>query len=569
VTLQLHEVNVMLNFLRKPIPAALALTMMAGSANAAVLLSNELDGHWWNPDQGGRGVLIDFIPTDVGRGVMFAALYTYDAGGNPEWLIVQSDPVADNQTTIAAQIGRSVGGRFGADHNPAAVATTAIGSATFTVNGCNSITLQLAPNANSGFPAATYELSPFLGNGGECQPIVTQCPAGTTADGPDCALPGSIAGTLNLPAGKKYLINGAVFVESGGVLNISPGVVLEGGDTAVPDFLAVKAGGKIFANGTRSQPITFTGPEPVPGSWAGVVLNGFSNCNESTQSLGCSFEAIPELVFGGNNVNDSSGSMRYVRILWAGEVIRDDEELNSLTMNGVGAGTTLEYIQVHGGLDDGFEWFGGTVNGRYLVATQVGDDGFDCDDGFQGKVQYGLMWQGSENGDQGGDSNGLECDNDQGSPNVLPRTKPTFSNITYVGSANGNEGMRIRRGSGGIHHNVLVTGFTDHCVNIDDAATAALFGTDLVIRNSFIGTCGAGALEDANGVNTSELWNAAGTNNRIGNPMLDGFMPMPGSPVLTGGQAPNDPFFTPTNYVGAFDGQNDWTAGWIYNPGAQ
>lgn len=559
----------MLNYLRRPLPAALALAMMAGSANAAVLLSNELDGHWWNPAEGGRGVLVDWVPTDVGTGVMFAALYVYDAAGNPEWLIVQSGPVADNQSVIPAQIGRSVGGRTGPDHNPGSVVTTPIGNASFTVNGCTSITLQLTPNAGSGFPAATYELSPFGGNGGECQTLVNQCPTGTTAQGNDCALPSSITGTLSLPAGKKYLINGSVFVEDGGVLNIAPGVVLQGGGTPVPDFLAVKAGGKIFANGTRSQPITFTGPEPVPGSWAGVVLNGFSNCNESTQVLGCSFEAIPELRFGGNDPDDSSGSLRYVRILWAGEVIRDDEELNSLTMNGVGAGTTIEYVQVHGGLDDGFEWFGGTVNGRYLVASQVGDDGFDCDDGFQGKVQFGLMWQGSENGDQGSDSNGLECDNDRDAPNAQPRTRPVFSNISYIGSANGNEGMRIRRGSGGIHHNILVTDFADHCINIDDAATAALYGTDLVIRNSFIGNCGAGRLEDAGGVSTSDLWNLAGANNRIGDPMLDGFMPMPGSPLLTGGQVPNDPFFVPVSYVGAFDGVTDWTAGWIYNPGAQ
>lgn len=555
----------MLNFLRKPLPAALGLSLFAGSANAAVLLSDELDGHWWNPAQSGRGVLVDFIPTDVGQGVLFAALYVFDNEGNPEWLTVQTNPAANTSSTIEGGIFRTTGGSFGDDHDPAATELTQIGTATYTINSCTSITLALEPDAQSGFEATTYELQPFSG-GGSCQTIVTQCPAGTTAQGNDCALPASIPGTLSLPAGKKYLINGQVTVEDGGVLNIAPGVVLQGGATSVPDFLAVKAGGKIFAEGTRNQPITFTGPEAVPGSWAGLVLNGKSNCNESDQELGCAFEAIPELTFGGNDVDDNSGVLRYVRILWAGQVIRDNEELNGLTLNGVGAGTTIEYVQVHGGLDDAFEWFGGTVNARYLMASQVGDDAFDCDDGFQGNVQFGLVWQGSQNGDQGGDSNGMECDNDAGTPDIEPRTMPIFSNISYIGSPNGNEGMRIRRGAGGIHHNVMVTGFADSCINIDDDATAALFGTDLVINHSYVGTCDGGQFEDANGINTSDLWDM-GTGNRTGDPMLNGWMPTEGSPLLEGGQAPEGEFFMDADYVGAF-GADDWTAGWIVDPGA-
>lgn len=550
----------MFRFLRRPMPAALCLGLLATSASAQVLLSNELDGHWWNPDQSGRGALVDYIPAGEGQGVFFMALYTFDSAGAPIWVTVQSGPVSNTTSVISAQIGRTEGGRFGDSHDPAAVSIEAIGDATITVNSCTSITLDLLPDSGAGLPATTYQLQPFDGIGGECEAVVQQCPAGTTAQGDDCALPNAITGTLTLPAGKKYIINGAVFVEDGGVLNIAPGVTLEGGATPVPDFLAVKAGGKIFAEGTRSQPITFTGPEPVPGSWAGVVLNGYSNCNESTEELGCAFEAIPELRFGGNDPDDNSGVLRYVRILWAGEVIRDNEELNSLTLNGVGAGTTIEYVQVHGGLDDGFEWFGGTVNGRYLVASQVGDDAFDCDDGYQGKLQFALNWQGSENGDQGGDSNGIECDNDQGSPNAQPRTIPVFSNLTLIGSPLGNEGARIRRGSGGIHHNMVITDFADHCLNIPDDATAALIGTELQINNSFIGSCGAGELE---GTAAANLWNS-GTDNRIGDPMLDGFMPLPGSPLLTGGQVPDDDFFEQVEYIGAFDGSEDWTAGWIF-----
>lgn len=557
----------MLNFIRKPLPAALCLGLAATSAHAEILLNNEIDGHWWNPGQAGRGVLVDFIETGAGEGVFFGAVYSFDADGNPVWVTIQSNPVSNTTNVIPAQIGRTVGGSFGDDHDPGATQISAIGTATVTVNSCTSITLEMTPDGGSGLPATTYELEPFTGNGGECTIVDVECPEGTTAQGDDCALPNSIANELTLTAGKKYIINGSVFVEDGGVLNIDPGVTVQGGTgTGVPNFLAVKAGGQIFAEGTRNQPITFTGPEAVPGSWAGLVLNGTSLCNESEEELGCAFEAIPELTFGGNNLDDNSGVLRYVRILWAGQVIRDDEELNGLTMNGVGAGTTIEHVQVHGGLDDAFEWFGGTVNARYLVASQVGDDAFDCDDGFQGNVQFGLVWQGSENGDQGGDSNGMECDNDSGTPNLEPRTMPTFSNISYIGSPNGNEGMRLRRGTGGIHHNVLVTGFADFCINVDNDETAALFGTDLVINNSFVGTCGGGQFEDADGINTSDLWNG-GTGNRSGDPMLNAWMPAEGSPLLEGGQAPEGDFFMDADYVGAF-GADDWTAGWIVDPGA-
>lgn len=553
----------MLSFLRKPLPTALCLGLMASSASAQVLLSDELDGHWWNPAQAGRGVLVDYLPAgaDAGspEGVLFLAIYSFDADGNPAWLTVQSEQISNTLNVIPAQIGLTEGGSFGDAYSGNATISP-IGTATVTVNSCSSLTVALSPDADSGFPAATYELEPLSGAGGHCEPIVTSCPAGTTAQGSDCALPSSITGNLHLPAGKKYLVNGQVIVEPGGALHISPGVTVQGGGTPVPDFLAVKAGGKIYAEGTRTQPITFTGPEPVPGSWAGVVLNGYSNCNESDEELGCAFEAIPELTFGGNDPHDSSGVLRFVRILWAGEVIRQDEELNSLTLNGVGDGTVIEYVQVHGGLDDGFEWFGGTVNGRYLVASQVGDDAFDCDDGFQGRVQFALNWQGSENGDQGSDSNGIECDNDASAPNVLPRTIPQFANVTLVGSPNGNEGARIRRGSGGIHHNLLITGFADHCLNIPDDPTGALIGNELQIHNSYIGSCGAGALEGSHAAN---LWNS-GNGNRIGDPQLDGYIPRPGSPVLTGGQVQDDPFFQPVTYIGAFDGKFDWTAGWIY-----
>src|SRR5690606_38215793 len=211
------------------------------------------------------------------------------------------------------------------------------------------------------------------------------------------------------------------------------------------------------------------------GSWAGIVLSGRSNCNESSEPLGCQFEAdtTGDVFYGGTVPEDSSGALRYVRILWAGQRINPDEELNSLTMLGVGSGTVLEHVQVDGGLDDGFEMFGGTINGRYLVCSNMGDDCFDFDDGYQGRIQFAVGWQG-ENPDANNDSNGIESDNDSSNNNIEPRTVPLVANMTLVGGPVGLHAMRIRRGSGAIYSNIVATGFEAACINLDDSGTFGL-----------------------------------------------------------------------------------------------
>lgn len=564
----------MMKSVRKPLAAALLLSLGATAAHAQVQLSNAIDGHWWNPDEGGRGALVDYIAdSDPSLGNIFLALYTYDNDGNPLWLTIQKNAIgsADN-AILDAPLIRSAGGRFGDDHDAAATTTTQVGTADILINSCDSISVSITPDASLGLPDATYDLQRFPGNVGDCgeAPIV-DCPAGTTDLGNNqCDLPETVAGNLRLPRGKTYIVTGQVTVPAGATLTVDPGVTVQGTADAgsSPNFIAVLADGRIVAEGTRELPITFTGPEPVPGSWAGLVIAGRSTCNDAPDAeLGCNFEAIPDVVYGGQELDDDSGSLRYVRILWAGQNINEDEELNGLTLCGVGSGTELEFVQVHGGLDDGFEMFGGTVNGRHLVVSQIGDDMFDFDDGYTGKIQFALGWQGSENSDQGSDSNGVESDNNRDTPGLLPRTMPTISNMTLIGSANGNEGMRIRRGSGGIYSNLVVDGFANSCVNVDDAATAALYGTELTIDNSFVGTCAGGQFEDDD-VITSTLW-SGGDGNAAGDALLDGYVPQAGSPLLGTGVTPDDAFFTDVDYKGAFDGNNDWTAGWIFTPGAQ
>jgi len=561
---------------------AVAGALMISSAQAAVVLSDGLDGTWSNAAQSGRGAAVDFIPLGDGSGVLFTGVFSYDANGNPVWVTLQ--PVfTPGQTTVAnVEVSRFSGGNFGTPFTTPT--STVVGSATVTLASCRSLTLALTMTPASGLANVTLDLSPTQTNIGFApspvcaeQDFTSTCPTGTTASGDNCRLPSSITNNLFLPAGKKYIVQGRVDVAAGGTLTIAPGVTIEGSTVRdSPNFISVSRGGRIYAEGTATNPITFTGPQPVPGSWAGLVIAGESICNDATAAQRCQFEAVPDITYGNATpvLNDNSGVLRYVRIRWAGQQIAPNEELNSLTLLAVGSGTVMEHVQVDGGLDDGFEMFGGSINGRYLVCSNMGDDCFDFDQGYNGKIQFALNWQGT-NSDIGGDSNGIESDNDNPASDKLPRTQPTVANMTLVGSGTvGNEGVRIRRGSGGNYSNLVVTGFRAGCLHLIDAQTFALGtvtaqGAALSMRNSFMGGCVGPTFLDATADPYAiSVWFNGATGNGTGDPALNpnGFLPTDTSPVLTGGQSPSDAFFVPTTYRGAFRSARDnWTAGWTVN----
>lgn len=556
------------------IALAIASTFAAAPTLAAVALNDGLDGSWSNTTESGRGIALDVLPNADGSAIVTGGVFSYGTDGEPEWFTFVGNFAAGATTATNVTVNRQSGGTFGSPST--ASTTTAVGTATITINNSKSLSVAFDMNAASGLPDVTLNLTPTQTNLGFPQsalaadvPTLATCPTGTTAQGDDCRLPASIATALFLPAGKRYVVRGQVAVESGATLTVAPGVTVIGStDTSTPNFIAVKSGARIYAEGTPSQPITFTGPEAVPGSWAGLVIAGRSTCNDGTAEQPCRFEAVPEITYGGTVLDDNSGALRYVRILWAGQNIRPEEELNSLTLLGVGNGTVLEHVQVDGGLDDGFEMFGGSINGRYLVCSNMGDDCFDFDQGYSGKIQFALAWQGT-NTDIGGDSNGIESDNDTADNNKTPRTRPTISNMTLVGSAGGKWGARIRRGSGGIYRNLVITGFQDRCLNLDDAGTFALGtgaaqGENLNLSYSFIGQCTGGAFQDdAADPYAVSAWFAAGAGNATGVPDVAGFLPNANSPLRSGGQSPSDPFFRPSTYKGGFAGSYDnWTRGW-------
>lgn len=248
-----------------------------------------------------------------------------------------------------------------------------------------------------------------------------------------------------LSADTIYILTGWYFVDSNYSITIPAGTLIRG-DSASGGTLIIKRGAKIYANGSRNKPIVFTSNDPPgrrePGDWGGIIILGKSITNKpTTQQIEGGFGTIAnsDAMYGGNNPHDNSGVLRYVRIEFPGTAYTQDNEINGLTLGGVGDSTIIEYIQVSYGNDDDFEFFGGTVNAKYLVSWRTLDDTYDTDFGWSGRLQFvyakrdPLIFDASA----AGSSNGFESDNEGASPyNAVPRTKGRISNATIVGPQN-------------------------------------------------------------------------------------------------------------------------------------
>ena len=230
-----------------------------------------------------------------------------------------------------------------------------------------------------------------------------------------------------------YLLRGWVYVADGSTLTIPAGTIIKG-DKDTKATIIVEPGGKLYAEGTATDPIVFTSEqnpgERRPGDWGGVILCGKAPNNNGV--LNQQIEGGPRTKHGGNDANDNSGVLKYVRIEFAGYPFQKDKEINGLTLGSVGAGTTVDHVQVSYSNDDSFEWFGGTVNCKYLVAYRGWDDDFDTDNGFSGSVQFGVSVRESHIADAS-QSNGFESDNNADGSTAEPFTTATFSNMTFLG----------------------------------------------------------------------------------------------------------------------------------------
>ena len=290
-----------------------------------------------------------------------------------------------------------------------------------------------------------------------------------------------------------------IYVKNNATLTILPGTIIRG-DKLTQATLIVTRGAKIYANGTASNPVVFTSNEApgtrLPGDWGGLVLLGLAKNNQPGGVA--NIEGIvptTDTQFGGNFDNDNSGSLTYVRIEFAGIALEPNKEINGLTCGSVGSATVIDYVQVTSSGDDSFEWFGGTVNCKHLIAYRGLDDDFDTDYGYRGKVQFGLSIRDKDLSDAIGDSNSFESDNDAAGSTAQPKTRPIFSNMTLVGpKGNGTialpvgekfeKAFRLRRNTSTSCLNSLVTGW-EKGLSIESSTTAAnVTGDSLMFANN-------------------------------------------------------------------------------------
>ena len=352
-----------------------------------------------------------------------------------------------------------------------------------------------------------------------------------------------------------------------GILTIEPGVTVFG--AAGLDYMVVNRGSQLFAEGTATQPIVFTSRQSVEGTttvdsigqWGGLVLLGrapISNCPGTAEPGTATCEAQVEgtnAFYGGNQAGDNTGRIRYFRMQHSGFQILPNNELNGITLAGVGDGTVFEYVQVHNSSDDGFEWFGGTVNGKYLVATGNDDDSFDTDVGFDGAIQYGIVMQRDNGGDRMNEMSGSTR---------TPASNPKIANLTYIGRAGGGAGIVMNSGTDSEFYNTVVTrpagasGASASCLDVDDDTTTGAF-------NSVFFSCPQPFDDDANGA--AEALFTAGTNNTADgtSSLTETFINGANeSAVPAFDNLPSiDPYFQQVDYIGGVRDANDtWWQGW-------
>lgn len=401
---------------------------------------------------------------------------------------------------------------------------------------------------------------------------------------------GSIIKDTIWRSGQTYRLDSIVFVQNGATLRIEPGVRVLGSPRSA---LVVTQDARIDARGTREAPIVFTSAKPrgarARGDWGGVVLLGDAPINRPPGHIEGIDANDSRGRFGGSNPDNSCGVMRYVRIEFAGFEVFPDNELNGLTLGGCGRNTLINYVQVHRGLDDGIEVFGGNVDMKNIIVTGAKDDSFDWDMGWQGRVQFLIVDQYTDAGD-----NGFEADNWKQHPDAEPRSAPTIYNFTLLGSgsvAQAQRAMTLRRGTAGVFRNGIISGFRNEAIDIRDESAAKLIADGrLTLEHTILFDIGkdgfsyfrteAGDKDDDGGVDENLVFRNAQRGNRFDtNPMFSAaitdlehpdFKLPYRSPAREGGLVPPEEEFwdQSATFLGAMrpGGRDDWTLGWTEYP---
>ncbi|MFP5328539.1 MAG: hypothetical protein ACLGHC_00150 [Alphaproteobacteria bacterium] len=406
-----------------------------------------------------------------------------------------------------------------------------------------------------------------------------------------CQISGTIRGSLRLQnlAGTIYALSGKVQVGDdrgpdpnspsageSGVLTLDAGVVLFGASGA--DFLVVNRGSQLIADGNASKPVVMTSRDNVVGNvnadsigqWGGLVVLGrgpIADCADPGATGGtiqcqAPVEGTSGSIYGGASANDSSGRLQFLQVRYSGFKVDTNNELNGITFAGVGAGTVVDHVQVHNSSDDGIEWFGGTVNHKYLVLTGNDDDSLDIDSGYKGATQFVIALQRANGGDKV-----VEGDSTDKPVDATPRTDWMISNFTMVQRAGTGHYMHLRGGMDADIYNGTVAG--QECLDIDTAATVQTSGPDedgppkfasvfLACPTPFVSD------DDVTAAQIQAIFEA-GPNNSTGTSTLTAFFINGANENAVPATDPTtlSSFFTPVTYIGAVRDANDnWWRGW-------
>ena len=412
------------------------------------------------------------------------------------------------------------------------------------------------------------------------------------SNGQQITVSGDINSDTRWYVNARYFLSGFVYVKNNATLTVEPGTIIKG-VSGTKGALIIERGSKIMAQGTESKPIVFTSDKAKGqrgyGDWGGLVLCGKAPTNKHDNGTGVGVaEGGIGSNYGGTDAADNSGILQYVRIEFPGIPLTAtaNSEINGLTLYSVGSGTTIDHIQVSYSGDDSYEWFGGTVNAKYLVALRGWDDDFDTDNGYSGKVQFFVGLRDPASADQS-QSNGFESDNDADGSTLAPVTEPVFTNgcifgplatsSTTINSLYRNA-MQLRRGTRISIYNTVFAGWPNG-LYIDGQkgdspaqASANVLQIENCVMSGMTNNYVTTYLADA------EAWYTnASRNNQVltTNDLLQvtspfnltapNFLPATGSSLLGAAAFTNtkltSSFFTQVSYRGAF-GTTNWTANW-------
>lgn len=414
---------------------------------------------------------------------------------------------------------------------------------------------------------------------------------------------GAGTGTVTWTKDKIYQLDGLVFVNEGQILTIEAGTIIKGlsGQGESASALVVARGAKVMAEGTATDPIIFTSsadgilrnangvcadtegnpilstlPGGSRGLWGGILILGKAPTNNLSSKGVSVIEGIPSSesrgIYGSVSPDpmDNSGILKYVSIRHGGTDIGEGNEINGLTLGAVGAGTTIDYVEVFGNNDDGFEWFGGTVNTKHLVSAWNKDDAMDYDEGWNGKNQFWLIYQqGAGTGDRGGEHDGGSGTDEEAQPYAMP----VICNATYIGRGidKGKRALTFRDNAGGKYYNSV---FMDYGKGVDierleskDDSYERLMTGDLVFSNNVMYNIGGSefvyAVDGDEAVQaTLDAYFVAHDNMIVAdNPLDDEFRPM--NEAALPGVVPTDNFYNNVPYKGAANPTGElWIQGW-------